>query len=258
MAGIYFTPHLEADPERRDRDGLVRLRGALHPMDDLQWLDEYFRQVERARRLYGDRLLIGVGLEVGYEYGCEEWFAAVLAAYPFDYVIGSVHCLEHIAISSAAESARYFQGRAAQQVAADYFGKLAALVDCGLFDCVGHLDLYRRHGWRYLGEAVYNLHAGWLEPILLRMAAKGMGLEINSSSIRLGHAECLPGLDLTRLARDCGVRVFTVGSDAHCLSDLAVGLNRAQAQLAKLKLGVATFQRREAITLDKPQRCRLQ
>jgi|Deesub1362A_J573_1020465.scaffolds.fasta_scaffold00044_120 histidinol-phosphatase (PHP family) len=253
LRGICFTPHFEADPERRSRDGVVRLRGRLHPMDDPVWLEEYFREIETVRRRYGNRLMIGAGLEVGYEYGQEELFARVLETYPFDYVIGSVHCLEHVAISSSEESGRYFRDKTPEQVAADYFRKLAALVDSGLFDSVGHLDLYRRHGWRYLGRAMDTLHEGWVEPILARMADRGLGLEINSSSIRLGHAECIPGLDLSRLARDHGVRYFTVGSDAHRLSDLASGLDKALAQLAKLKLGVATFLRREVVALDKPR-----
>lgn len=252
LGGICFTPHFEADPERRSRDGVVRLHGRQHPMDDRAWIEEYFREIEVVRRRYTGRLIIGAGLEVGYEYGQEDRFARILADYPFDYVIGSVHCLEHVAISSAAESGRYFQDKAPERVAKDYFGKLAALVDCGLFDCVGHLDLYRRHGWRFLGRAVDTLHVGWIEPILSRMAARGMGLEINASSIRLGHAECMPGFAITQLARDYGVRYFTVGSDAHRLSELGAGLEQALVQLAKLKLGVATFRRRDVVRLDEP------
>lgn len=253
MAEICFTTHFEADPQRWNIDGLVRLHGRYCLMDDSAWIEEYFRQIEAARRCYGDQLAVGAGLEVGYEFGQEELFSRILSTYPFDYVIGSIHCLDHIAISSFRESGRYFSGKTPQKVAEDYFGKLAALVDCGLFDCVGHLNLYRRHGWRYLDAAALDtLHVGWVEPILARMAGKGMGLEVNSSSIRLGHAECLPGVHLMGLARDFGVRYFTVGSDAHRLSDLASGLDRALAQLAKLELGVATFRRREVLLLDKP------
>lgn len=253
LAEICFTPHFEADPVRRGTDGAVRLHGKRHPMDDYAWLEHYFREVEAARWKYGDRLVVGAGLEVGFEYGCEALFARILESYPFDYVIGSVHSLNHVAVTDAGESGRYFAYKTPQEVARDYFGKLSALVDCGLFDSVGHLDVYRRYGQRWLGAAVDTLHVGWVEPIFLEMAARGMALEINSSGIRAGFRECLPGTHLMRTARDLGVTHFCVGSDAHRLSDLASGLDIALAQLEKLKLGAATFRQRHVVLLDKPR-----
>ncbi len=253
LDGICFTPHYEADPKRAHIDGLIRLNGQLHPMANTNWLEAYFSEIDTARERYHNELLVLAGIEIGYEYGQEEVFAKLLSLFPFDYVLGSVHTLDHIAISSAEESPLYFADKSAPQVAADYFAKLSALVDSGLFDCIGHLDLYRRHGQKHFGAfEIDNLFAGWLEPILAKAAKLGMGLEVNASSIRIGQNECLPSKQVLSLAQKCGVRYFTVGSDAHRVEDLASGLDKALAQLTKMELNVATFRQRDVIKLDKP------
>lgn len=57
------------------------------------------------------RFLDKAGLEVGYDLGLEKAIERVVKSYPFDFVLGSVHSLEHIAISSKKESRFYFPGR---------------------------------------------------------------------------------------------------------------------------------------------------
>lgn len=119
---ICFTTHLEVNPVRRHLDWFVRVRGQRHPMEELSWLDHYFNEIQVARRQFGPQgLKIKVGLEVGYEPGYERSIEKVLNNFPFDFVLGSVHCLKHHAISSWKESSRYFPAHTAEEVCREYF-----------------------------------------------------------------------------------------------------------------------------------------
>lgn len=242
---LCFTPHLEVDPERRHLDWFVRVGAQVCPMEDLTWLDHYFGEIEEARREWKDYgLTVRAGLEAGFDLGLEKSIERVLRDYPFDFVLGSVHCLEHLAISSRGESRLYFPGKKPENVVREYFKVLEEAVATGFFDCLGHVDLYRRYGLFYLGEEVLSAHEAFAAPLFEKIAARGMGLEINTSSLRRGHSDFHPSRVMVNLAHSLGIKIFTVGSDAHRLADLGQGIGAATQLLAELGLQPAAYCRR--------------
>lgn len=239
---ICFTPHLEVDPVRRHLDWFVRVNGAVCPMEDLNWLDFYFRDIEDARKAWSGRgLTIKAGLEAGFDLGLEKAIERVVLGYPFDFVLGSVHCLDHLAISSMRDSKLYFPGKEPARVVSEYFTVLEEAVKTGLFDCIGHLDLYRRYGCRFFGEEILKAHEKVAAPLFKKIAAKGMGLEINTSSLRRGHNDFHPTGAMTEMAIRSGVRIFTVGSDAHRLDELGCDVEAAMKKLSDLGMKPATY-----------------
>ncbi|HBC94664.1 MAG TPA: histidinol phosphate phosphatase [Pelotomaculum sp.] len=233
LSEICFTTHLEVDPQRKHLDWFVRIAGGIVPMDDLVWLDVYFQDIEDARRKWSAHgLQVRAGIEVGYDPGQEKAIERVVRGYPFDFVMGSVHCLEHLAISSKKESRLYFPGRQMLAGVGEYFMLLSKAVSSGLFDCIGHLDLYRRHGRHYWGPEISRAYAEFAEPVLKTIAARGMSLEVNTSGLRRGLNDFHPSRDIIELAVDSGVRLFTLGSDAHRLTELGLGLDSALELLA--------------------------
>lgn len=248
LSEICFTTHLEVDPQRKHLDWFVRLDRKIVPMEDLVWLDVYFRDIENARRKWSERgLKVKAGLEVGYDLGLEKTIERVVNGYPFDFVMGSVHCLDHLAISSKKESERFFPGRELGAVVREYFRVLSEAVSSGLFDCIGHLDLYRRHGRHYLGPGILRAHEEFAEPLLLAIAARDMSLEVNTSGLRRGINDFHPSRDIIELAVNSGVRLFTIGSDAHRLPELGLGLESAMEQLARYKLFPASYLLRQPV-----------
>lgn len=252
LAEICFTPHFEADPLRRRVDWYVRLGGLRHPMDDWSWLDAYFRQIEDARRRYGSRLTVLAGVEIGYDYGLEEIINRLIQTYPFDFVLGAVHCLEHVAISSSEEAGKFFSRHSPQAAAAAYFQRLMEAVRTGFFDAVAHVDIYKRHGRRYYGGLVDLMHREWAEELFREAARRRMAVEINTSPWRAGEEHCHPSLDLLASAREQGVAYCTLGSDAHKLDDLGFGIDRAKDLTGAWKISIATFKGRQVRVLDKP------
>jgi len=233
LSEICFTTHLEVDPQRKHLDWFVRIAQGIVPMDDLTWLDVYFQDIEDARRKWpAHGLKVRAGIEVGYDLGQEKAIERVVRGYPFDFVMGSIHCLEHLAISSKKESRLYFPGRQMLTGVGEYFRLLSEAVSSGLFDCIGHLDLYRRHGRHYWGPEISRAHEEFAEPVLKTIAARGMSLEVNTSGLRRGLKDFHPSKDILELAVDSGVRLFTLGSDAHRLAELGMGLDSALELLA--------------------------
>ncbi|MGI6453060.1 MAG: histidinol-phosphatase [Syntrophomonadaceae bacterium] len=248
LTDICFTTHVELDPVRREKDNFVMVNGKKVSVFDRAWLDSYFHDILRAQELFrGSSLQIKAGVEVGYCSGCEEDIEKIVNNYPFDFVLGAIHCLDHIAISSMKESPWYFQPRTLDQVRRDYFATLQEMVATGLFDCLAHVDLYVRYGSRYFGPEIKLLHEGLIEPIFKEMAQKGMGLEINTSSRRRGLEEFHPSRKIVALAAESGITIFTVGSDAHTLAELGEYLDEAQAILQEFNLTNHVYNRRQAV-----------
>jgi histidinol-phosphatase (PHP family) len=178
-----------------------------------------------------------------------------LDRYRFDYVLGAVHCLEHVAISGSKEVERMKSLLAPQgpeYIANRYFDYLQAAVGSRLFDCVAHLDIYRKYLlplWAGTPEiAVFDrVVEERMGPALEYMAENRIGIEINTSALRRGEREPYPGWEVVRLAKRAGVELFTIGSDAHRPEDLGEGLGDTAARLAELGIRPARFRARERI-----------
>ncbi len=248
LVEICFTTHLELDPVRREIDNFVFFKGKKHSVFDLTWLDGYFSEIARAQEEFeAAGLKVKTGIEVGYDRGLEKDIEKIVKKYPFDFVLGAIHCLNHIAISSMKESPRYFRSRSLTEVRKDYFTTLEEAVKTGLFDCIAHVDLYRRYGIKHYGPEILSIHRGAIETVFKEMARKGMGLEVNTSSRRRGLKEFHPSPEIISLAAEAGIEIFTVGSDAHSLDDLGDHIQDALALLEDFNLCNHVFTRRQAV-----------
>jgi histidinol-phosphatase (PHP family) len=244
---ICFTTHYEPDPARSDIER-VCVGGRVQAVDS-DWPDAYFAALHAARATFpGVAVLVGV--EVGYEPGLEGVISDFLRRYPFDFVLGAIHCLDHVSITAGDELDRFkveYMPRGPEFVAERYLHYLRAAAGCQLFDCLAHLDIYRKYIEslldRRFGETVESL----LPSVLKFVAESGTGIEVNTSALRRGNTEPYPAVRILRLARDAGVRVFTVGSDAHRPADLGSGLENAVMTLKELGVDPARFRGRRLL-----------
>ena len=246
LSEICFTTHVELDPVRREIDNFVVFNGKWLPVFDFAWLDGYFAEIIQAQQEFKD-LKIKAGLEVGYNRGCEDFVDKIVSNYPFDFVLGAIHCLNHIAISSKTESPHYFRNTGLDELRKEYFRTLKEMVTTGLFDCIAHVDLYLRYGLKSYGPEILTIHLGVIEPIFAEMARRRIGLEVNTSSRRRGLKEFHPAKELLALAAKAGITIFTVGSDAHFLTELGGYIDEALARLQDLNLFNHVFTRRQAV-----------
>jgi histidinol-phosphatase (PHP family) len=221
---ICFTTHCDLDPHRRHHDGRVRVDGDIVDVTS-DWLGPYVEEVrEVSDSLKGNGLVVRCGLEIGFTPGIEGLIEPVIGAFDLDFVLGGVHTLDGVDIVSARESDDYFSRKSPREVCEAYYHDLGEAIRSGLFDCIAHLDIYKRCGLDFYGEPLNVAHMGLAEPLLEEMARRGLCLERNSGGLRKGLKWPYPSPDILRAAKDLGVTGITVGSDAHRPDQVGYGL----------------------------------
>jgi len=244
---ICFTQHYDLEPLER-----ARVNGRLVPMDS-DWLDYYLDDVEKARDAYkGTGLKIKFGVEVGCSRRYLKEIEQTLKQYSFDYVIGSIHYLDETRVSEATETWQRFRGSNAREVCRKYYSEMERIVKTGLFDAIGHLDIYKKYGARYFGEDIFHGYEGLVESVFDYMASNNVGLEINSQFFRKGLSEPSPSEEILKIAKERGIRVITLGSDCHSVAQLGMDLDKAVQAVLK-----AGFQHIYTFTLRQSEELRL-
>ncbi|WP_283132719.1 PHP domain-containing protein [Rhizohabitans arisaemae] len=213
LPAIVFTEHLDHTVWTVDRDALEGNNhlAALSTPDGLLTppgfdASGYLEAIERCReRFPGLRILSG--LEIGEPHRHAAAAAKVLAAGPFDRVLGSLHCLP--TGDGFAEPPGLFGKRAAAEVVREYLAEITRLVeDNDAFSVLAHIDYPVRY-WP-------AREAGPFEPMafeeefrhaLRATARSGRALEINT----------VVPLDaiIVRWWHEEGGHAITFGSDAH-------------------------------------------
>lgn len=174
-------------------------------------------------------LQVRVGLEVDFIEGKERQIGAMLSAYPFDYVIGSVHQIGDWCFDIPGEELRHRQWEPDDLYRA-YFLLVEKAAASDLFDIIGHLDIIKIFNVRPRTD-VRVLAARALEAI----KDCGLAIEINTNGRYKPVQEYYPEYKLAELI--CKMEIpFTLGSDAH--EALNVGRDIPEACRLLKNLGV--------------------
>lgn len=171
-------------------------------------LPAYHRMIEEAREQFKGRLTILLGIEADFIPGYEDKTKAILEAYPYDYVIGSVHFIKDWGFDNPEEREKWKE-QDVSDVYRDYHDLLRQAARSGLFDIMAHVDLVKKFGHRPTGDLTDDL----------RQTAKvfkdaGVVIEINTSGLRKPVGEIYPSLPNLKIYCQEGVPL-TFGSDAH-------------------------------------------
>jgi histidinol-phosphatase (PHP family) len=237
---ICFTTHYDTDPLRKDEDPFMRIDGKIVPLNE-ENVKIYIEDVRRANKIYRPMgLSVKAGLEVDYAPHIEESLRKNLAAFDLDYVLGAVHCLDHIAISASKEAESYFKRKSIKELCQEYYKILSKTIESRLFDAIAHLDIYRKYGLAFYGEKILTAHRGLVEPVLKLMMENDVGMEINTALFRKGHDEFSPSLEILNSALRANVKIAAFGSDAHKVAHLGKDIKEAYLLVERLKRGVKT------------------
>lgn len=227
LRAICFTTHYDSNPKRMKMDGFWRDNGKRVRLSD--WIvEKYIEDIRRARKIY-DRLNLDLfcGLEIDYYPGVEKEVERLRDKFQFDFMIGSVHCLDDVAISDKSEAPAYFAARSVDQMADDYFRLLLMAAQCRGFDCLGHLDYYVRFGWKYYGDLMNEIEIERFDPVFSTLKTNDVGIEINTSPFKTGGDTFHPSSDVIDRAINYGVCITSIGSDCHRPADLGKGVAEA-------------------------------
>jgi histidinol-phosphatase (PHP family) len=188
-------------------------------------------QGEKVAGARGVRVLLG--LEADYFPGTEEYVREMLAAHPFDFVLGSVH------IQNPNYQERLREAGALDPAAKVefYFQELAAAAATGLFDSIAHPDLVK-----LLVTFDPRDHEATIRAALRAIRAAGACLEVNTSGRRRPFAETYPSATILGWAVEEELPL-TFGSDSHAPDQVGHAWGETRGEL--LALGVTHLHRFE-------------
>jgi histidinol-phosphatase (PHP family) len=165
-------------------------------------LDRYVEAVVEAKR-HG--LPVKLGMEIDYVGDRQDELAATLEPYPWDYLLGSVHWIDGLAIDQAPG---IWAERTVEEVWARYLAALAELAWSGHVDVLAHPDLVKYFGKR---------------PALIEYPPlDGVALEISTAGLHKPVGEVYP--DLPMLSAHPPI---TLASDAHVPANVGRDFDRA-------------------------------
>jgi histidinol-phosphatase (PHP family) len=149
-------------------------------------------------------LPVKLGLELDFVPGREDETRSLLAAYPWDYLLGSVHFIDGLGVDG--EEPRLLDVVGVEEAWRLYFETLGAAAGSGLFDALSHPDLVKIFGAR--------AESFDYEPVVEAIAESGVAIEVSTAGLRKPVRELYPHPEFLAACRARGVPV-TLASDAH-------------------------------------------
>jgi len=247
---IAFTTHLDTD--RVAEDCYVNVKGKKVDVKSNVWLEDYEATVRGMGEVYSEH---GLQVLLGVEVDC---YPEVQNALPdgffsteFDLIIGSVHLIDHIAISANGRADDVFSRYSMKELGEKYYSILLDSMDLEIFDVLAHIDLYQRYGEPFYGSEIRSLWKPHLKELSSKMLAKGIGFEINTSPLRRGMEHPMPEKCIIQALREAGITIVTMGSDAHSPEDVGKDITTALDILKHAGYdGPSTYRKRKSTVCD--------
>lgn len=170
-------------------------------------LPVYLDMMEALKRKYAS-FSIKVALEMDYVPGHEKKLSQTIAAYPYDYIIGSIHMIDRWEFDDP-DTKVLWENKDVDSVYRDYYGLLRQSAASGLFDIMGHVDLVKKFGHRPTGDMTAEI-----EKTAAVFKEAGVTVEINTSGLRKPVTEIYPSLAALKIYRRHQVPI-TFSSDSH-------------------------------------------
>ena len=189
------------------------------------YLPDYVAEVSALKNNSGSCKVL-LGLEMDWLAGQEAFIAQSIKAHDYDYIIGSVHFLDHWGFDDGAEPWQNISQETCENRYRAYFHAWQDMLASGFFQIAAHPDLIKIHScgnfrvWLQKPEAIELI-----AQCLHTLKASGMAMEISSAGVRKPCAEIYPAREIMELARQTGVEI-SMASDAHCVRDVGADFER--------------------------------
>ena len=226
---LCFTDHIEYDPPTLD-------------FDEVYCPKEYRAEISRLMSIYGDRIRIKMGTELGWQPHVVDRMNAYVASGDFDFVLCSLHVVDYKDLHTK----EFSKDKTPAQAYARYF---EAYYECATdhadFDVMSHYDLLKRHV-PLDADQVFRDNYDMAKATFKRLIDDGKGIEINTSGFRYHINSGLPSADFLKLYKSLGGEIITTGSDAHQPQDVAAHFDYAYDLLRSLGFKYVTrFDKRQ-------------
>lgn len=206
-----------------------------------------FVEVAKAKSAFLGTLIINNGIELGQPVYDKEKAERIINKFEYDQVIGSVHNLRNRPDFFDID----YNEVDVESLLDEYFYEIFELVKWDKFDTLAHLTYPLRY---IVGQHNINVDVSRfsdrIDEILSLLAKNGKALEINTSGLRQPLGKTMPDEDIIRRFRQLGGKMITIGSDAHCESDVGAGIEEGMDLAGKCGFNEITlFQKRTPIPI---------
>lgn len=238
---IAFTNHVEKFSEKENRYTLNHQKYKQAYRSELT-------EIEAARLLYPELdICIGVELENCWEFLDE--MKLLIRELDFDVLLGSVHTVDNVCISSS-DARTFYPTQPANHVYQQYFKEMLMLIEKLDFDVLAHFDVLKRHAIQFYGPFPYLAYENTIKEILFLMKEKSIALEVNTSGLHQEPKETYPGPGILKWAFEMGLDL-TIGTDAHSPKAVNKGITEAKLMLKNIGFKrIVYFKKRQKYYAD--------
>lgn len=232
LSGLVFTDHVDYDYPDFDENFLINL-------------DQYFKYFKDLQNNWKEKLDIRIGIEMGYQPQVLDEINETITKYPFDFIINSVHIIDHL----DPYNGQYYRGKTQRQAYERYLQEILNSINSyDNYDIIGHIGYAARYGNFDDKPLRYNAYADLLDEILKATIQKGKGIELNTSGLRTDLHSTIPGMDIFNRYFELGGEIVTIGSDAHYTEHIGHSFNEAAQYLKEIGFKyVAHFEERKPL-----------
>lgn len=221
-------------------------------------IEEQQKKLQEIKERYRSEIEILNGVELGLQPHIKDQMEALVSKYPFDFVIGSTHVVDHV----DPYYPKFWENTSEEEGIRRYFQEI--IDNCRLFSnfhVCGHIDYivryipttitYRkdlrsdlnipenRRKWGEANAKIYSIYsyenyADLLDELLKTLLSLGKGIEVNSSGLRNGLRYPHPRIEVLKRYRELGGELITIGSDAHSPEQLGFDFPKIEELLKSL------------------------
>ena len=200
------------------------------PALDARTLDQYFEDLTILQEKFKGCLSVKKGIEIGLQPHVLGECSDIIQAYPFDFVIASVHLVNGV----DPYLGEYYADKTKEESYQLYYREVLSLIKSyDEFDVLGHLDYIKRYSPFPADDKDHLICSQLTDDIIITLIKKGKGLEINTSGYRHESKTPMPHLDIINRYRQFGVKIITLGSDAHRPEHIALGFDNVLKEIKK-------------------------
>ncbi len=217
-------------------------------------LKEYTNKLELLKDRYQNQIELLIGIELGLQPHLKNQLSSLRNSYPFDFVIGSSHVVDHI----DPYYPQYWGSKTMEEGINRYFESI--IENCNAFHdfhVYGHIDYIIRYVPEHMiprmdstkkADYDYSDFADLLDEVLKTILSYGKGIEVNTAGLKYGLGYPHPKADILKRYMELGGDVITIGSDAHKPEHLCYDFNLVAEYLKALGFKYyAIFRQGEAV-----------
>lgn len=214
-----------------------------YPIDSFDLdVESYYQTIMKLKKEYQDKIKIKWGIEIGLDLNYINEINELINKYPFDFVIGSIHVINH----SEFYYGEYFNGLTKEQAHYQFFMETLKCVktfDC--FNVLGHLDYIMRYGPYDDKKVDHAKYQDIIDEIFKTLISKGKGIEVNTSGYAINKNCGFPNYNQVKRYFDLGGKIITIGTDSHVVERIGQHVEDVKENLKKIGFKeISTFTNR--------------